>query len=85
MGVTIVTFGPRKQLSPIFTLVSSCIVRLKPAIKLSPIVGYGANDWAVTTMDNYIDNDSVSPNGLSIVPVFWGIPMAILFFILLLL
>ena len=52
-------------------------------IKLSPIVGYGANDWAVTTMDNYIDNDSVSPNGLSIVPVFWGIPMAILFFILL--
>lgn len=51
-------------------------------IELSPIVGWGVNEWPQTLMDTIMSNNgAVSPNGLSFVFVFWGIPMGIMYFI----
>lgn len=51
-------------------------------LKLSPLIGYGANDWPITPMDYYIQDESVSPNGISIIPVVWGIPLGFIFLFL---
>lgn len=52
-------------------------------IKLSPIIGYGVNDWPRTAMDSIFANtNAVSPNGLTLMGVVWGIPLGILYFIL---
>ena len=48
-------------------------------LKLSPLIGYGANDWPITSMDYLMIDETVSPNGISIIPVIWGIPIGILF------
>lgn len=52
-------------------------------IKLAPFIGYGANDWPVTPMDIMMSTGYVSPNGISIIAVIWGIPLAIVYFVLL--
>lgn len=52
-------------------------------IRQSPLVGFGMNPWPVTPMDAYVPEGAVSPNGLTIIAVIWGIPFTILYFLLL--
>lgn len=53
----------------------------------SPIVGYMGGKMPSTSLDivmgNALDEHIVSPNGLSYIFVYWGIPWAILFYIFL--
>lgn len=52
-------------------------------IKLAPLIGYGVNEWPTTTMDIMMSSGHVSPNGISIIAVIWGIPLALGYFYLL--
>lgn len=49
-------------------------------IRLSPFIGYGANEWPTTAMDVMMGTGHVSPNGISIIAVIWGIPLAFGYF-----
>jgi len=54
-------------------------------VKESPIIGYAGGIDEISTPDGPItpSNKVISPNGLSYPFVFWGIPLAILFYFLL--
>lgn len=53
-------------------------------VKLSPFIGYAGGVLPTTRFDSVMtDEHVISPNGLSYLFVFWGIPMAICFYILL--
>lgn len=56
-------------------------------IQLSPFIGYAGSKPPATDFDRYLgmtDSERVlSPNGLSYSFVYWGIPLAIIFYILL--
>lgn len=54
-------------------------------VQESPIIGYAGGSMPMTDFDRLIDSFDrlISPNGLSYVFVFWGIPFALFFYFLL--
>lgn len=54
-------------------------------VKESPVIGYAGGTVPITNFDRFRSGTDkiLSPNGLSYLFVFWGIPLAILFYFLL--
>ena len=52
----------------------------------SPLFGYAGGKLPSTAMDKFLDDkthNTLSPNGISFAFVYWGIPLAIVFYVLL--
>lgn len=52
----------------------------------SPLLGYAGGNMPMTRLDRYLGGtleNRLSPNGLSYCFVFWGIPLALLFYVML--
>ena len=55
-------------------------------IVVSPIFGYAGGELPSTAMDRFLGDkveNALSPNGISFAFVYWGIPLGIVFYVLL--